>query len=89
MLATFTVAEAGTYTFEWSVTWGGTGNVGGYVDFQANGGTFTAGNTVFTAPGTSTVTVTTAMAAGDVANFWATSGYGTRPATGAWTVTKT
>lgn len=86
MLASFTVPEAGMYTIEWSVTWGGTGNVGGYVDFQINGGTFTVGNTVNKAPGTSTVTVTTAMAAGDVANFWATSVYGTRPATGVWSI---
>lgn len=86
--ATFTVAEAGVYDFEWAVTWGGSSAVAGRASYRINTGSGVQGNLVNIAPGTSTVTGSSVtLAVGDVVEFRVIS-IGTVAATGAWTVTK-
>lgn len=90
-VASFTIPEAGIYNLEWAVTWGGTGTIAAAAIYSVNSGADVFGSPAETAPGTSTVNGSgVALSAGDVVAFRARNLFGgTRPATGAWTVTKT
>ena len=90
-LATHTIAEDGVYNLTWAVTWAGTGNRfgSGYITRGEPQTTIASGNTLTSAPGSSTATATAvALSAGELIAFRGGTLAGTFPATGAWTITK-